>query len=397
MEKILFILGGYINRTSQNGICVEDIKNEMEKLGVEVHVLCIESDYPLFENIDNNIHVIKKRKTSNKFSALFKKVIKFFNMPLENIILIKKIERRINTLFNIHNYNSLISVVNPTETAEALYRFKKKNMNIQFILYEIDPASNRYKNPKGIIERIWKNRVTRWEKKIYKYANYVIHMKTHSVHFSSDHYKNFIDKTIYLDIPSYNTFLPKTNVNLNKRMLSIIYAGNFYPALRNPDYMLKVLSELSKIRNIELYIYTGENMINHIKKLVHQMEGDIVVNNMVPQSVLNEHIDKSDIVISVGNFESDFLPSKIFYYISNGKPIIHFYSSDNDVSIPYLRKYPYALLLDQKTLIKENVNKIIIFIEKLKNEVISGLDFTEIYLENTPKYTAIQLLELIRK
>ena len=61
------------------------------------------------------------------------------------------------------------------------------------------------------------------------------------------------------------------------------------------------------------------------------------------------------------------------------KPIIHFYSSLDDVAIPYLEKYPFALLINQNDHINRNVIKIIGFIESM-NQINHKESVVQIFL-----------------
>jgi hypothetical protein len=41
------------------------------------------------------------------------------------------------------------------------------------------------------------------------------------------------------------------------------------------------------------------------------------------------------------------MSSKIFEYISCGKPIVHFYTANNDAKLKILKEYPLALCLSK--------------------------------------------------
>ena len=51
-------------------------------------------------------------------------------------------------------------------------------------------------------------------------------------------------------------------------------------------------------------------------------------------------------LISIGNKDFPYVPSKIFEYMSTGKPIIHFYHNDDDSCLGYLQRYRNACLID---------------------------------------------------
>jgi hypothetical protein len=77
------------------------------------------------------------------------------------------------------------------------------------------------------------------------------------------------------------------------------------------------------------------------------------------------------------------------------KPIIHFYSSSDDLAISYLLKYPLSLLVNQNDSIDHNAKKIQEFINcdtKLNNTVFSP---SEVYYKNTPEFNANEIMRLI--
>ena len=53
-------------------------------------------------------------------------------------------------------------------------------------------------------------------------------------------------------------------------------------------------------------------------------------------------------LLNLGNKNASLTPSKIFEYMSYGKPIISTFCVDNDTSAAYLRRYSCALLLDER-------------------------------------------------
>ena len=83
----------------------------------------------------------------------------------------------------MHQYRAVIAVENPSEAVAAVCKLKKQARSLKCILYEIDPASNRYKNPKGVLEKYITSKNRKWESKVYKYYDTIIHMKSHYFHY----------------------------------------------------------------------------------------------------------------------------------------------------------------------------------------------------------------------
>ena len=52
-------------------------------------------------------------------------------------------------------------------------------------------------------------------------------------------------------------------------------------------------------------------------------------------------------MLSLGNAFDNQMPSKLFSYLGTGKPLLHLAVTDTDPPLPYLAKYPLALVLHQ--------------------------------------------------
>ena len=108
---------------------------------------------------------------------------------------------------------------------------------------------------------------------------------------------------------------------------------------------------------------------------------------MVPDILLN-----ADILISVGNSSEAFKPSKIFEYISTGKPIVHFYQQEYfDLT---LNKYPLSLQLSQNCdNEKLNMNKMYDFCFCSKGQSIGEEIINEIFNNHSKSYVESILLD----
>jgi hypothetical protein len=310
MKKVLFVLGAFLNKTSQNGICIENIAQFLKKDGVKCHFLCIEESISNNNKIDDDTFIVTKEQKGTLFRKIIKLFNKFFHVPHNDITLINKLYNSIVTLDQNNDYDSIISVINPTESAEAVRMYKLKKKNFKFMIYEIDPASNRFKKPYNPFEVYWKKISIMWERKIYSSADIIVHMISHFSHFKKDIYKNFINKSFYLDIPNLKLDSSGSKLNINDyrdgKFFSFIYAGKFYPKLRNPNYMIKTLSRVNNFKKIDVNIYTGNNMLKNIIKINKSLKNMFITNSMIPQDQLDTLILNSNFVISVGNKNSDF-------------------------------------------------------------------------------------------
>ena len=109
---------------------------------------------------------------------------------------------------------------------------------------------------------------------------------------------------------------------------------------------------------------------------------------MQPHDVAIEYLGNADILLSIGNAESPMAPSKIYEYMSTGKPIIHVYTYEKDPCIEPLKKYGNALLLNDEA--SDMYKKILSFVTEAKELQFERV--RELFKTATPEYT-VNLIE----
>lgn len=393
MKKVLFLLKSITTHNQQDALCVEKVAEHLKSYGISVEYLSWEltpvTDY------SKDIHIVVEDDKRSGIANWGRKITKVICTPIENISAEKKLYHRLVALYSSNQYDAVIAVINPPENAEAVYMAKKKFPKMHTILYELDPNSSRHKVCRNAKEKIWRLRSMKWERKIYRSFDHILHMASHERHYSSKYFAEFQKKTIYLDIPNFEPI----DVGIDNKLhtpLRLLYCGAFYPRMREPYYMFRLLEEVSKTVPLTLDIYTGNSMRDELEAQSRKKDF-LRLHKEVSQEELNSIIGSSDILISVGNKNTDFLPSKTLMYMGTSKPIIHFYYDRDDVSLRYFSCYPAVLSIPEK---KENepeiVKQIIAFIE----QVCSGIPVDQNLLRsclyrNTPEYSAKQIYELI--
>ena len=74
------------------------------------------------------------------------------------------------------------------------------------------------------------------------------------------------------------------------------------------------------------------------------------VDNDEAESILMS----ADILVNIGNSVSNQIPSKLFDYISTGKPILNIYKNKNCPSLEILSKYPDVLNVYEENALEES-------------------------------------------
>jgi TPP-dependent 2-oxoacid decarboxylase len=123
----------------------------------------------------------------------------------------------------------------------------------------------------------------------------------------------------------------------------------------------------------------------------------IVNHGRVSKSEADAAVRSADILVNIGEAKGKQVSSKIFEYMSTGKPIIHLAYVEDDAVSKILEKYPLALCLVQNLLYKDaNVRLTEKHITENRSKVLSFEDVKSIYPEALPETTGALLGELVR-
>lgn len=155
----------------------------------------------------------------------------------------------------------------------------------------------------------------------------------------------------------------------------LVYAGAFYNGIRRPDDMLDVLSQFPDTYEFQLFGHGCQKIIEEKTALFQSCE--FVKKGRVAQEQALQAVQQADILVNVGNTITNQLPSKVFEYISFGKPIINFYSTDEDLGLKYFRKYPLCYNFKTVDYTQDDVRALIEFCEINKGKQLSFEEATE--------------------
>jgi hypothetical protein len=135
---------------------------------------------------------------------------------------------------------------------------------------------------------------------------------------------------------------------------------------------------LDKVPNISVQFF-GLNPTLHILNFVENRD-------RVSRDAALSAQKTATALMSIGLSDTYFISSKIFEYMSTGKPVVHFYCRDDDPTLPYYEKYPAALLIDSRDETNENADKVASFLTNPPDTVpFSQLE--KLYPENKASYT----------
>ena len=144
-KRVLFVLKNYNDSSAQNTICVKGIVGYL-KDDFEIDYLSCEFENKPTDKTNVYTFYVKKR-------SIFRTALKFFSFPVDKIVE-KGFYKTIKHLLGINKYDAIIAVENPLEAVTSTLK-AKKHFDFNYIVYEIDPASNRFKSQCSFFHKIW--------------------------------------------------------------------------------------------------------------------------------------------------------------------------------------------------------------------------------------------------
>lgn len=409
MSKILLATDSYHFSPTANGICVEEIADELIKMGNEVHVLCFRhGDESVKDEINGiNIHRIRmdgvntlrflyekeltgwKQNIVKKMMVILNRVeaVAFIHwFPMRSPIFCVRYKNMVERLQKEYGYDMIIASYSPFEAAYSLAKIKAEP-SVKKCLYTLDSFTNLRK--RFFLSREYQERKGWvWEQKIYDKCDLILNLKCHEKHYSNSRYDKYRKKIQIVDIPHMISYQQKNEENHSTGKLGILhitYAG----AIRDDimPWVLRYFEGFMENKELVFDLYTRSS-VNEYKNLISKKAYESVVMHgfLEREAVLQRELD-SDLLLSMGNRDSDFISSKIFELIATGKKIVHIYSYEKDSALPYYNWYPNCCILNINDPVEINTSKL----RKFFSEPIKEIRFEEIekiYYMNTPGYTA---------
>lgn len=414
MKKILLATDSYHYAPTANGICVEELAHEFLKEGNQVHVLCFqhgrESQEEIIENIQihrirmdwvNQLRFLYEKKLTGFRQKFVKAIMIILNrfeaiaflhwFPIRSPLFCYRYTKKIEKLQNLYNYDIIIASYAPFEAAYALYKLDKKYI-VKKCLYTLDSFTNLkqrfFLSPEFQDKKGWE-----WEKKIYGVCDLILNMKCHESHYSQDRYFPYIGKMKIVDIPHMifdNSYCVGKQI---EKQTIILYAG----AIRKDifPYVMRLLTPfLRGGGKLEIY---GRTTIDFFKgQLTPEILKNVYAHGFVDREEVLKAEKHADILLSMGNSNSDFIPSKIFEYIASGQKILHIYNYEHDSALPYYLKYPNSCCINTKDDFYYNMYKFERFM-RLQPQKMSFKYLKETYYMNTPEYTVHTIMSLFKE
>lgn len=377
-------------------MCVHQLAKEAARRGHSVTTICY-ADGTEQESFDG-VNVIKINAPSylqenmsasslvkkiNRIRSICSKLIHIRNYPLRSLTLVKSYYNAISGLLKGRTQATIVASVNPLEAVIAAERYKRDNPSLVKIIYYCADTLSNEKGDSGILSADYRTKCgIKWEKRLFSRFDKVLIMECHKKHYYSGVFEEFIPKMEVVNFPLFTKLNIETRPESNGK-IRFVYAGTLYKELRNPTYLCKILIQLSSKMPIEVYFLGSGDCDDILDEASQRTDGAIKRLGMQPHDIAMNYLGSADVLLSIGNAESPMAPSKIYEYMSTGKPILHTYTYENDPCIEPLKKYGNSLLVRAGD---NNIqDKVAEFVLNRHNMLYN--DIYDIFILSTPSYT----------
>lgn len=379
----MFFCGGLAKKT--DSISVLSVNNKFisseatECNGVCVHNLVIMSRISVSE--------YKKLLLTHPIRALKGMINKICSKIIPSAVdrtVSASIEREMRAI-NADNFDAIIAVMGHFEIAAAALEFKKKNPDTKLILYQVDPCSSN----ESYSESTKKERED-FERELYSVSDRIITTPILIEESKAIYAKEITDKMIAMEFPN----VVPVEVGENKKTSDIrcLFAGNIYGNFRDPKYTLRLFDKTESPIKFEVIGSVKPDIKSEFE--LH----NVIYHGPKPLKETKEALANADILVNIGNSMLNQVPSKLFEYISYGKPIVNICKNRNCPALPYLSKHKYVLnLYEEDEIFEDQVKLLNEFIADNYQNRMSVDEIENAYKKCTPQFCAEQMLEVFEK
>ena len=179
-----------------------------------------------------------------------------------------------------------------------------------------------------------------------------------------------------------------------KKRRQCVFCGSLYPRLRTPDAALSLFAGLNPPGWQLVMAGGGWQPFAPARQRAAAVLGDrLLTPGPIPPAQARALMDGADVLLSLGNAVDNQMPSKLFEYFGTGKPVLHLALSENDPTLPYLRRYPLALVLGPQ-MRPGDAETLRTWLDKTAGQQVPFETVAALYKEFTPAQVAEDFLKI---
>lgn len=403
--KILFILP---NDFPYSGSCTSLLNNLLNteafsNSAYQVSVLSlgrstIDQSYEKINNIDiyrtylrSNISMEECKKQIHRhpwkvmqivIHKIYAKISRKILMQPINFLEVEEIVRKVNET-GIEQFDIIVPMFANLSIAAAGLRIKKRNSGKKVVLYQVDPCSSNEEYPSSM-----RKKLSLFEERLFKMADRIITTGILMNEAQGKYTDEVISKMVAMEFPNVIQKSLENHTDANGD-LKCVFTGYIYSNIRDPEYTFRLFNHLDSNIHLELIGYLPPEEKAKSKKY------EVIAHGLMSLQETRAEIEKAHILVNIGNSMLNQVPSKLFEYISYGKPIVNICKNRNCPTLKYLTHYPYVLnLFEEDELMDEQRQKLRCFIKENYSRSVPFEKIQKEFETCTPQYCASQMINV---
>jgi len=333
-RKVLFFASSY-TKNQPRGIRFQNIIKYIEK-DYNVHILAFDYGVLFEESPAHYLHIIEHGFISKilnkniffpsmagsirgKILGLFNFILSKLLFPDDMIIEKQKIINEIIALHEKHNFEFIVSVAFPFTSFTIGKELKEKGLKFKWIVDIGDPFAE---NSVYQFSNRAKKKAKFYEESTLSYADAIVVTNSMTRKMYKEKYPKLLDKEIAVISQGADIVINNKTYNRVNDTFTLVYAGIFYPKLREPYELFKAIEQWEE--QCDLNIYGMPNIYSLHNKKIHFM-------GRVSHKKVIDAYNSADALVFIDNAFGLQASGKIFELLAMQKPIL--FISDNSESL----------------------------------------------------------------
>lgn len=312
------------------------------------------------------------------------KLVRRYCPKLINSSTVRAIRRTLIQL-DPQKFDVVVPVMGSVEIAMASLLLKKKNPDIKLVLYQVDPYATNETLPVAI-----QHQRKELEKELYTSFDRIITTPILLAESSKCYDAAVLEKMVAMEFPNVIAQIEKKR-DIENDDINCLFLGNIYGNIRDPRYTIRLFANLDDRIKLKLVGFASDEVKAECRKYGIVHEGPKFLNQAA------EELSASDVLVNIGNSMQNQVPSKLFEYISYGKPIVNICKNRNCPTLQYLANYPNVLnLFEEEDLFETQRLQLRDFILQNYQKQISSERIRKEYKTCTPEFCAQQMVRVFK-
>lgn len=283
------------------------------------------------------------------------------------------------------SYDVIVPILGDIHIAAAAMKLKQARPEMKLVLYQVDPYASNH----ALAEDRRSQRME-FERELFQISDRIITTPLLYKEAKLRHSDAVVDKMEPMEFPGILS-RPDVAVPAANDQIRCVFAGSIYGNIRDPEYTYALFSRLDPAVRMEMIgqlSKTEKNRCDAYGILSHGYKSPVETGRELVQA---------DILVNIGNRMRNQVPSKLFDYISYGKPIVNVCKNRDCPSCDYLDKYPCAInLFEEEGILDQQRDLLRAFLLENRDKRIPSDHVRELFITATPEYCAAQMAAVIR-